>query len=48
MGPRSVNVRSLVTLDSGAGTGRKGVKKSTARRNGGRTGSQAPVPTIVD
>ena len=47
-GPKSMNVTSLVTFDSGAGTGRKGGKNSTARRKGGRTGSQAPVTTTID
>ena len=42
-GPKSMNVTSLLTFDSGARIGRKGVKNSTARRKGRRTGSQAPV-----
>lgn len=41
-----MNVTSLVTIDSGAGIGRKGAKKSTARRKGGR--NQAPVTTTID
>ena len=47
-GHKSMNVTSIVTFNSGAGIGRKGVKNSTARRKGGRTRSQAPVMTTID
>lgn len=47
-GPTSMNVTALVTCDSNSGTGKKGGKKSTARRKGGRTGNQAPATTVVE
>ncbi len=47
-GPSSMNITDLVTSDSDAGTGKKGAKKATVRRKGGRSSKQNPVTTTVD